>query len=206
MAKKVKSGRRRPAKPSTKAPETHEIFTAKRLIIFFAALEILIIALMYPTFHGRWHMNHAKWAAKKRGFKTAYKHYRWLEKHTPAPKSATFNLEMGNVCMALKQYNEAIGYLGKAVVLTKGQKGINSLLGRAYLSAGNVSEARRCFLKELETNPTDPPANFRLGELAFKEKKYTEATAYFSRVAFLPGYRNKIKPYWKTIEKEVLER
>ena len=57
-----------------------------------------------------------------------------------------------------------------------------------------------------EANPLDPVANFYLGDLFFKEKKYQDATAYFSRVAYLPDYRNRLKPYWDTIEKEVLSR
>ena len=143
----------------------------------------------------------------KRGdFPTAYKHYTWLGKHTDAPDSASFNLEMGNICLALQHFDEALPYLKNAIIKTKGQKGTYSALGLAYLKLGKIPEAKDFFTQELEKNPTDPLANFHMGDLAFKDKQYSEAMAYFSRVAYLPGYKETLKPYWNTIEKEVLTR
>jgi len=184
----------------------HEIFTPKRLIIMFGTLLVLIIVLMYPTYRGRWHMNRAKELAAKGDFITAYKHYIWLEENTPAPSSATFHLELGNVCLALGRYEDAVEHFEVLVEKTGGQKGSYSLLGLAYLKTGNVEEAKKNFKLEMDNNPLDPTANFYLGDLAFKEKKYSEATAYFSRVAFLPEYKGTLKPYWATIEKEVLNK
>jgi tetratricopeptide (TPR) repeat protein len=196
-------------KPQSKTPEKHEIheiFTAKRLIIFFAVIEILIIALMFPTFYGRWHMNTAKKALSEGNYDKAYKHYMWLEKNSPAEESATFNLEMANTCYKLNKYDDAIKYSEILIKKTEGQKGSYRLLGMIYFDNGKLASARAAFLKELEKNPTDPDSNFHLGTLAFDEKKFTDATNYFSRVAFIPSYKNKLKPYWKTIEKEVLEK
>lgn len=190
---------------SRKTP-SHEIFTAKRMIIFFAALELLIIALMYPSYRGRRHMNKAKDAAKNREYEKAYKHYQWLGKHTPAPKSATYQLELGLVCLSLKRYDEAIEHLKLTAEKTEGQKEIYAYLGRAYMESGNAPEAKKYYLKELESNPTDASANFNLGKIAYEEEKYSEATAYFSRVAYIPHYKTLLQPYWKTIEKEVLEK
>ena len=207
MAKNKKSVRKKhkPAREIHKS-EPHEIFTARRLIIFFAVLEIMIIALMFPTFHGRWHMNQAKQAMRDKNFQKAYKHYTWLGKHTPAGDNATFNLELGNVCFNLKKYQEAIRHYMKVVELTDGQAGSFSQLGIAYLRAGDEPKAREFFLKELESNPRDPQANYHLGKLAFEDKNYTEATSYFARVAYLPHYRKRLKPYWETIERQVLQK
>lgn len=201
---------RQKAAPSAESPRQehvhHEIFTAKRLLIMFGLLEILIVILMFYSSHGRWHMNRAKAAANRRDFQTAFKHYKWLEEKTPAAKSASFNLEMGNVCLALGRHDEAIRYYQELIKKSGAQKGSYSLLGSAYLLKGDKESARASFLREMENNPLDPIANFQLGDLSFKEKKYQEATAYFSRVAYLPDYRNRLKPYWDTIEKEVLSR
>ena len=205
MAKKSSHRKKHPAPQEPIKTETHEIFTVKRLIILFAVLEILIVALMFPTFRGRWHMNQAKSAAKKKKFEKAYKHYQWLGKHTPAPESATYHLELGNVCMQLESYDEAVNHLKIVITKTDNQKGSNSLLGLAYLKAGNPKHAQRHFAKELEKNPTDAQANFYLGKLAFEAKRYTAATAYFSRVAYLPRYQKRLQPFWRTIEEEVLE-
>jgi tetratricopeptide (TPR) repeat protein len=185
---------------------SHEIFTVKRLIIFFTALELLIIGLMYPNYRGRSHMNAAKDAVNRREYEKAYKHYEWLGKHTPAPKSATYQLELGLVCYSLKRYDEAIEHLKLAAEKTEGQKEIYSLLGRSYMESGTASEAKKYFHKELELNPADPTANFNLGKIAYEEKKYNEATAYFSRVAYIPHYKTLLQPYWSTIEKEVLAK
>ncbi|MCX7001294.1 MAG: tetratricopeptide repeat protein [Candidatus Sumerlaeota bacterium] len=184
----------------------HEIFTPKRLIIMFGTLLVLIIVLMYPTYRGRWHMNRAKESAAKGDYITAYKYYKWLGENTPAPSSATFHLELGNVCLALGYYAEAVSHFSVVVEKTSAQKGSLALLGFAYLKTGNIEEAKKQFKLEMERNPLDPLANFYLGELAFKEKRYSEATAYFSRVAFLPEYKEALKPYWATIEKEVLSK
>ena len=184
----------------------HEIITPKRLIIMFGTLLVLIIVLMYPTYHGRWHMNSARAAAARGDNITAYKHYKWLGDNTPAPSSATFHLELGNVCLALGRYDEAVSHFSDVVKKTDAQKGSCSLLGFAYLKTGNIEEAKKQFELEMEKNPLDPLANFHLGDLAFKEKRYSEATAYFSRVAFLPEYKEALKPYWATIEKEVLSK
>jgi len=206
MTKKSAQKKKQPGSQDTSPVPSHEVFTAKRLIIFFVLLEIAIVALLYPTFIGRWHMFKAKEMAQKGKLETAYKYYQWLGKHTEAPKSATYQLELGNVCMSLKRYSEAIEHFQLTVEKTEGQKGSYSFLGQAYMNAGNLKEARRCFLKELEKNPTDPPSNFNLGKMAYDEKRYSESTAYFSRVAYLPGYQNLLKPYWQTIEKEVLQK
>jgi tetratricopeptide (TPR) repeat protein len=185
---------------------THEIITPKRLIIMFGTLLVLIIVLMYPTYHGRWHMNSARATTARGDYITAYKHYKWLGENTPAPGSATFHLELGNVCLALGRYDEAVSHYIVVVEKTSAQKGSLSLLGFAYLKTGNIEDAKKNFELEMEKNPLDPLANFQLGEMAFKEKRYSEATAYFSRVAFLPGYKGALKPYWATIEKEVLSK
>jgi len=206
MTKKTGQKKKQPGAPELQPVPSHEVFTAKRLIIFFVVLEICIVALLYHTYIGRWHMNQAKNLANKGKMEQAYKHYEWLGRHTPAPQSATYQLELGNVCLGLKRYQEAIEHLQLAVEKTEGQKGSYSLLGQAYMNAGNLAEARQCFVKELQNNPTDSPSNFNLGKMAFNEKKYSEATAYFSRVAYLSGYQNLLKPYWQTIEKEVLQK
>jgi len=209
MARKKRQTKKTPEQaqaPELKKEESHQIFTAKRLIIMFAALEILIIVLMFPAYHGRWHMNHAKAAARSRNYEKAYKHYKWLAKHTPAAKSASFHLELGNVCLATERYSEAIDHLETAVEKTEGQEGIHALLGFAFLKAGNKTEARKHLEKELERNPTNALANFNLGKMAFEAKRYPEATAYFSRVAYLPNYKPKLKPYWDTIKSQVLEQ
>ncbi|MBN1902115.1 tetratricopeptide repeat protein [Candidatus Sumerlaeota bacterium] len=206
MSKKnVSSPKSADVKKEQPAP-SHEIFTAKRLIIFFAALELLIIALMYPSYRGRRRMNLAKDASRKGEYEKAYEHYQWLGKHTPAPESASYQLELGLVCLHLKRYDESIKHLKLAVEKTEGQAELYSYLGRAYMESGNKAEAKRYFLKELESNPTNPTSNFHLGQIAYAEKKYNEATAYFSRVAYIPQYKNLLKPYWATIEKEVLAK
>lgn len=204
MNRKTTQKKKQPGFPDISPVPSHEVFTPRRLIIFFVLLEIGIVALLYPTFIGRWHMFQAKEMVQKGKLEAAYKHYQWLGKHTEAPKSATYQLELGNVCMGLKLYQEAIEHLQLTVEKTEGQKGSYSLLGQAYMIAGNLKEARKCFLKELEKNPTDSPSNFNLGKMSYDEKKYSESTAYFSRVAYIPGYQNLLKPYWQTIEKEVL--
>jgi len=206
MAKKTYGKKKKPEKPEEQKTDAHEIFTARRLIIFFATLEILIILLMYPTYRGRRHMNLAKTAAAKKEFEKAYKHYKWLGQNTPAAESATYHLELGNVCMGLKKFEEAAGHFKIVVEKTEAQEGSNSLVGLAYIGLGNTGEARKYFRKELEKFPTDHHANYNLGKIAFEEKKYTEATAYFSRVAFLPEYKNALRPYWRTLEKEVLQK
>jgi tetratricopeptide (TPR) repeat protein len=205
----VKRAHQRVAQPEVvtwRPAPPHEIFTPKRLIIMFGTLLVLIIVLMYPTYHGRWHMNSAKAAAAKGDYITAYRHYKWLGENTPAPSSATFHLELGNNCLALGYYAEAVSHFIVVVEKTSAQKGSRSLLGLAYMKTGNIEEAKKNFELEMEKNPLDPLANFYLGDLAFKEKRYSEATAYFSRVAFLPEYKGALKPYWATIEKEVLSK
>ena len=206
MSRKERQKTATPAESPQQEHVHHEIFTAKRLIIMFALLEFLIVILMYYSSHGRRQMYRAKAAARRRDFQTAYKHYKWLEEKTPAAKSATFNLEMGNVCLSLGRYDDAIRYYQELIKKSGGQKGSYSSLGIAYLLKGDKESAKVSFLREMDKNPLDPIANFQLGDLSFKDKKYQEATAYFSRVAYLPDYRNKLKPYWDTIEKEVLSR
>lgn len=206
MAGKSKKPRKNVESPERKKNETHEIFTAKRLIIMFLILEILIIALMYPTFRGRWHMNKAKQAADDKNYEKAYKHYKWLGENTPAAESASYQLELGNVCMALERYDEAILHYKKLIEKTEGQDGSHTLLGKAYLKNGRINLAREQFSKELDNNPTNPQANFHLGDLAYKNGNYAEATAYFSRVAYLPEYKKRLQRYWDKIEKNVLEK
>jgi len=91
----------------------------------------------------------------------------------------------------------------KVIEKTEGQKGSYTILGSAYLNAGNLAEAKKCYLAELKNNPTDSEANYNLGKIAFEEKKFAEATAYFSRVAYLPVYQSRLQKYWKVIEKEI---
>lgn len=209
--RKDRSGKKQTKTPAStkekdKAQESHEIFTAKRLIIMFAILEILIIALMFPTFRGRWHRNQAKGAVEKDNFEKAYKHYDWLGENTPAYKSATFHLEFGNVCYKLEKYEEALGHYQELVELTDGQKGSHLLMGLTYLKLENNEQAREHFEKELERDSASAQANFHLGKLAFGEGEYSLATRYFSRVAFIPSYRRQLQPYWDTIEEEVLQK
>jgi len=206
MARKERTKQTPPVQAARQTSASHEIFTAKRLIVMFGLLECLILILMFYSSHGRWHMYRAKAAANRRDYQTAFKHYKWLEEKTEAAKSATFNLEMGNVCLSIGRYDDAIGYYKELIKKSDGQKGSYSSLGVAYLRKGDKESAKESFLREVDANPLDPVANFYLGDLSFKEKKYQDATTYFSRVAYLPDYRNRLKPYWDTIEKEVLSR
>ncbi len=206
MSPRKTSSQERPTATANRKPaEHHEIFTAKRLIIFFLSLEILIIALMYPTYRGRWHMNQAKGALKEEKWEKAYHHYEWLGKHTPAPKAAAYQREMGITCMALGRHDDALKHFKNLVRIAGEEKGSHRLLGQAHLKKGEDAEARASFERELEINPTDTEAVFHLGEIAFRQKKYTEAASFFSRVAFLPEFQEKLKPYWETIMREVFD-
>ena len=179
------------------------VLSNKLLITIFLIIEILIIVLMYPNYKVTRNTNLARKYAKEGKFELSKKHYLILK--GIYNDSETINFELGNVYFSSKDYKKALEcYLIVFDAQKEPSSEILRLIGLCYVNLGQKEQALDYFKNTLEKSPNDSDANFYVGENLIQQKNYLDAAKCFQRIPHPENYGEKMKNYWREIEKNVL--
>ena len=118
-----------------------------------------------------------------------------------APQSYQFSLLLAQDAEArnddegaIKKYKEALALRGKADVV-----GIHYALGSAYARTGKYDEAAEQFQKELQINPNDSLALWKLGELTLHSEPQQAQTYLERAVSLNPNLPQAVLAYGRVL-------
>ncbi|MGH9469598.1 MAG: sulfatase-like hydrolase/transferase, partial [Terriglobia bacterium] len=94
------------------------------------------------------------------------------------PNNALVLFDLAATCHRLRDFNDAVSYLNRALERNPSDARAQELLGTIWLEEGNYPRAERRFKQLLELAPADYGANYNLGVLAAQRGQWAEAIRY----------------------------
>ncbi len=112
----------------------------------------------------------------------------WADAARKAPRSARARFALANALFREKRYDEAFGEYREAERLNPRDE--EALMGEASVLVirGEKEKARKIYKKIVEGNARFRPALNNLGSLAYEERRFGEAAAYYRRSLSLDPY------------------
>jgi tetratricopeptide (TPR) repeat protein len=89
---------------------------------------------------------------------------------------------LGLVCMAEKNYPDALTAFEQGLKLNPKSAGIRNDLGNLYVTQGKLDEAEKEFREVLRLDPSNAGANYDLGLVLLEKKRPVDAIPHFQRV------------------------
>jgi Flp pilus assembly protein TadD len=97
---------------------------------------------------------------------------------------------IGEASLSLKQFDKAVDAFRGAVFGLPGDAQLRALLARALMESGDFPAAELSAVEALQLNPRQPEAHALLGELRFRQKRFSEALEHLQIAVLLnPGDR-----------------
>jgi tetratricopeptide (TPR) repeat protein len=102
------------------------------------------------------------------------------DRHTSDPVSAGSGYAvLGSVYLALRLLDDAQRVLNRALAVDPKTPEVNTYLGRLALLQGDLDQAEKDFQLELSLYPAHALARAELGEVRYREGKWSEAADFF---------------------------
>ena len=98
-----------------------------------------------------------------------------------APDDYTIYYIAGTACMALKNFNEAVEFLEKAIAINPEHSQLYNNLGTCYVTIGNLNKAYENFIKASEYDPDNSITYFNIASILQLQNRHKEACEFFRK-------------------------
>lgn len=94
------------------------------------------------------------------------------------PDSFQLHALMGEIDADQERYSDAIGEYQAALAKRPDAQGMHFAIGVAYWTQGQMDSAEKSFQEALNENPNDPMTNLYLGDIAVRNRRFSEALPF----------------------------